>query len=439
MFDPQKIKLDFPILQRQVNGQPLVYLDNAATSQKPQVVINAISNYYQQHNANVHRGVHTLSDEATHEFEASRATIAQFFGAQTEELILTRNATEAINGVAYGWGLDNLKSGDVILTTMMEHHANIVPWQQLCGRVGAKLEFVQVTNEGKLDLDDLETKVKQAGDKLKLITLVHISNTLGSVNPIEQVVKLVKHQIPSTKSSQGSPSGQAKFNSQKIKYHGPLILVDGAQSAPHLQVNFDKLGIDFYAFSGHKMLGPMGIGGLLVRKELLVSEVMQPWLFGGGMINEVHTNETKFNEDLSERFIAGTPDVASAVGLAAACKYLKNLGMDAVEQHDRELVNYALKALKELEASGELKVVGPVEDRVGSVAFIHKFVHAHDVAQILDSIGVAVRSGHHCCMPLHESCGWAATVRASFQIYNEKTDVDRLVEGLEKVKKTFLV
>jgi len=409
MFDPKKIKKDFPILNQLVNGLPLCYLDNAATSQKPQVVIEAISSYYLHDNANVHRGIHYLSDQASQAWDQARLTVANFFGCLPEELIVTRNATEAINGVAYGWALDHLKAGDVILTTLMEHHANIVPWQEMCHRIGAKLEFIKVTDQGTLDISDLESKLKN--DRIKLVTLVHVSNTLGTVNPVEQIVKLVKKQ------------------KSQIK-----ILIDGAQSAPHLKIDFNKLDVDFFVFSGHKMLAPMGVGALLVKKELLENQEMKPWLFGGGMIDSVTPQKTEFNQDLSERFTAGTPDVASLVGLASACNYLNVLGMDNVQKHDQELVEYALKRLAKL---SEVEVVGPKTNRLGSVAFIYQGVHAHDVAQILDSVGVAVRSGHHCCMPLHLQFGWQATVRASFQVYSTQEDIDQLIVGLNKVKKVF--
>lgn len=410
MFDPKTIKKDFPILNQLVNGQPLCYLDNAATSQKPQVVVDAISSYYLHDNANVHRGIHYLSDQASKAWDNARQTVANFFGCLPDELIVTRNATEAINGVAYGWANYHFQAGDVILTTLMEHHANIVPWQEVCKRTGAKLEFIKVTSQGELDLQDLQAKLKNE-PKIKLVALVHVSNTLGTVNPVEQIVKLVKNQ-----------------NSQ-IK-----ILIDGAQSAPHLKINFAQLNVDFFAFSGHKMLAPMGVGGLLVKRELLENQEMKPWLFGGGMIDTVTPEKTEFNPDLADRFTAGTPDVASLVGLASACEYLNELGMENVEKHDQELVAYALAKLAQIP---EIKMVGPQTNRLGSVAFIYQGVHAHDVAQILDSVGVAVRSGHHCCMPLHLQFGWQATVRASFQVYSTQEDIDQLVVGLAKVKKVF--
>lgn len=425
MLDTSKIKLDFPILFRQMNGKGLVYLDNSATSQKPQTVITAITEYYMNHVANVHRGVHTLSDESTHLFENGKTKIAHFFGAKKQELIFVRNTTEAINGVAYGWGEHNLVAGDVILVTVMDHHSNIVVWQELAKRKSAQLIFVGVTDSGTLDLIDLEKKLEQFGEKVKLVALPHVSNALGTVVPVTKVVELVK-----------------RANSQT------RILVDGAQSAPHIPITFTKIGIDFLAFSGHKMLGPMGIGGLLVREELLKTNEMQPWFFGGGMIAEVHESHTVFHDDINERFVAGTPDVASVVGLAAACEYLENLGMQAVLEHDISLVNYAVQELAKIE---NVILVGPNfesnsllnsdiknPERVGSVSFLYKGVHAHDVAQVLDSQGIAVRSGHHCTMPLHTSQHWIATTRASFQVYNSKEDVDALVLALKKVREVLL-
>lgn len=413
---PDQIKNDFPILQ----DENLVYLDNAATSQKPYQVIKAISDYYQTKNANVHRGVHRLSDESTLIYEQARQTISQFFGAKPEELILTRNTTESINGVAYGWADHHLSEGDVILTTPLEHHSNLVVWQQVCGRVGCRLEFVEISEEGLLNLADLEQKLNNF--PVKLISLTHISNALGSVLPTSSVADLLN----------------SKFRPEDR----PRVVLDGAQSAPHMPIDFSQLGVDFYAFSGHKMLGPMGIGGLLVKSELLNSGEMQPWYFGGGMIAEVSLRQTSFHENPVDRFTPGTPDVASAVGLAAACDYLSQFGMSAVLEHDLQLVEYALERLSSIDW---LQLVGPktaknhADDlqRLGSVAFICPGIHAHDVAQVLDGQGVAVRSGHHCTMPLHTANDWIATVRASFQIYNSKDDVDRLIQGLEKVKNVF--
>ena len=415
MLGSQMLKSEFPILSRKVNGKPLVYLDNAATSQKPAVVIEAMSNYYTQHNANVHRGVHQLSDENTTLLENSRVTIAKFFGAENDELIITRNATEAINGVAYGWAAQNLQPGDVIVTSLMEHHANFVVWQEVAKRTGAKLELIGVDENGRLKLDELEEKLKTL--PVRLVALVHVSNALGTINPFKQIKKLIN---------------------QAQKEHPIRFLLDGAQAAAHLKIDFDQLGADFYAFSGHKMLGPMGVGGLLVKKELLKSGEMKPWLFGGGMIFSVSLEKTEYNPELSERFTAGTPDVASIVGLAAACDYLQTLGMKKIEQHNRELVSYAIEKLSEIP---EIELVGPTQslaerslDRLGSVAFLYQGAHAHDVAQVLDSEGIATRSGHHCTMPLHQHFGWPATTRASFSVYNSKNDIDTLVKGIAKIK-----
>ncbi len=414
MFDPQVVRKDFPILQRKVHGdKKLVYLDNAATSQKPQQVIDSISHYYQNSNANVHRGVHQLSEESTTLWEEGRKIIADFFGAEDPELILTRNTTEAINGVAYGWALDNLKVDDVILSTEMEHHSNLVVWQQICKRTGASLEFIPVNEDGRLDMQWMETRLKSQGSKIKLVALSHVSNTLGTLNPIEEILILVRSYSPTVK-----------------------FVVDGAQSAPHIPINFKKLGVDFLAFSGHKMLGPMGIGGLLVKKDLLKSGEFQPWLFGGGMIESVYLDETRFHENESDRFTAGTPDVASTVGLARACEYVQKLGMKNVEEHDRKLVEYTLQKLSEIP---EVKIVGPLgsADRIGSVTFLYEGVHPHDVAQILDSEGIAVRSGHHCTMPLHTKFNWSGTTRISFQVYNDTDDIDALISALQKVQAIF--
>ncbi|PIY80730.1 MAG: cysteine desulfurase [Candidatus Pacebacteria bacterium CG_4_10_14_0_8_um_filter_42_14] len=411
MLNSKRLHQDFPILTNSSQGEKLVYLDSAATSQKPQSIIDAITNYYQTSNANVHRGVHKLSDESTAIWQKSRETIASFFGAESLELILLRNTTEAINGIAYGWGDHNLLAGDIIVTTLMEHHSNFVVWQELAKRTGAKIEIVAVTENGELDLESLSEKLSL--EKVKLLALTHVSNTLGTLNPITKIVRQARELNPNIR-----------------------IVLDAAQSAPHLPINFKNLDVDFLAFSGHKMLGPMGSGGMLVRKELLSSGEMKPWLFGGGMIDSVAVEKTTYSSDLSERFTAGTPDVASAVGLAAACDYLNNLGMENVREHDEMLVQYALKKLIDLP---ELTVVGPRSNRVGSVAFLYNNVHAHDVAQILDSQNIAVRSGHHCTMPLHTAFSWPATVRASFNVYNTTEDIDALVLGLEKVKEVFRV
>jgi len=401
-----QVKRDFPIFRQLINGQPLVYLDSAATSQKPQVVIDAIVDYYQTANANVHRGVHTLSDRSTSAWTESRQIVARFFGAKPGELIVTRNTTEAINGVVYGWALDQLQPGQTVLASMLDHHSNLVTWQELCRRKGLSLGLIPVTSQGELDLDWYKKNVNQ---NVKLIAVPHVSNALGSLTDLHKISVLAR----------------------KV---GARILVDGAQSAPHMPISFDQMDIDFFAFSGHKMLGPMGVGGLLVKQGLLDNHEMKPWLFGGGMIASVSPEKSTFQSDSADRFTAGTPDVASLVGLAAACKYLTGIGMQTVFDQDQVLVKYAIDQLSQIEP---VKVVGPKVNRVGSVAFIYQGVHAHDVAQILDSLGVAVRSGHHCAMPLHTYFGWPATIRASFSVYNTKKDVDTLVRGLTKVRQVF--
>lgn len=408
-FDPINVKQDFPLLMIPENKN-LVYLDNAATSQKPQSVLDALTDYYVHRTSNVHRGVHALSDASTTAWETARKTIAEFFGAQEDELIFTRNTTEAINGFVYGWADQHLKPGDTILVTQMEHHANFVPWQQAAKRTGASLVVCPVHKDGTLDLDAFESLLTPS---VKVVSFVHVSNTLGTVNPVKTITKLVSSKAPNA-----------------------LKVLDAAQSAPHMRLSFADLGVDVLAASGHKMLGPMGAGVLLVRKSLLDQDVVQPWLFGGGMIAAVTEQSARFHPESAERFTAGTPDVASAVGLAAACTYLSDRGMDAVEAHDRALVAYALE---KLQIRSDLTVVGPTDaaKRLGCVTFIHKTVHAHDVAQILDSEGVAVRSGHHCTMPLHTAFGWQATVRASFQVYTSYEDVDRLCTALDKVTKVF--
>lgn len=417
MHFKRAVKNDFPILTRRINSNPLIYLDNSATSQKPKSVIEAITNYYTCHNANVHRGVHTLSDESTKLWQESKQTIATFFHADSEQLIITRNTTEAVNAIRYGWLDGILEENDVILTTIMEHHSNIVMWQEACSKVAAHLKYIDLKADGTLDLENLKHTLDTYGARIKLVSFTHVSNTLGTLNPVEHIVEMIRSAIPN-------------------KAERPKIAVDGAQSAPHMSINFQKLGIDFFVFSGHKMLGPMGIGGLIVKKELLQLREMKPWLFGGGMISSVSLEKTEYNDDIDELFVAGTPDVASAVGLAAACQYLTDVGMNAVLEHDRELVAYALEKLSNIP---EITIVGPLSstNRIGSVAFLYNGVHAHDVAQILDSQGIAVRSGHHCTMPLHTHFGWQATTRASFQVYNTKEDIDGLIVGLAKVREVF--
>jgi len=383
----------------------LVYFDNSATSQKPRQVIEVLVDYYEKHNANVHRGVHKLSDEATEMYEGAREKVASFIGAETQEFIFVRNTTEGINLVTWAWALGHMGKGDLILTTEMEHHSNIIPWQQLCQSKGARLAFVKVNDEFLLDEKDLDDKLSK---KPKLLCITHVSNVLGTINPIKEIVK--------------------KAHRAEAK-----VLVDGAQSMPHMPVNVKDLGCDFFAFSGHKMLGPMGIGGLYIKKEIM--EGMSPFLTGGGMISEVKKNGSTFDKGVA-RFEAGTPNVAGAAGLAAAVEYLEKVGMKNIFQHERKLTKHTLAFLNDL---NHLRIFGSknLRKRTGVVSFSMKGVHAHDVAQVLDGEGIAVRAGHHCAMPLHQKLGVPATVRASFYLYNTKNEVNRFIKALGKVKKIF--
>jgi cysteine desulfurase / selenocysteine lyase len=410
MFDPHTLKKDFPIFQTTLkSGKPLVYLDSAATSQKPYAVIDALVGYYTHDNANVHRGIHELGDRSTKAWHHSRETIASFFSATPEELVMVRNTTEALNMVAYTWGEHHVQAEDIILVTQMDHHSNLVPWQELAKRRNAFVELIPLTADGELDLSWVEEQLSTQGKNIKIVALPHVSNTLGTVVPVNRCVALVRRFAPQA-----------------------IVVLDAAQSAPHMPVDFHTLDVDFMAVSAHKMLGPMGVGGLFVKKEVL--RTLDPWLFGGGMIGEVGETSATFSDDLEERFTAGTPDVAGAVGWAEACTYLSSLGMAHVCTHDQELIAYTLKKLSEVK---EVTIVGPKRNRCGSVAFVYEGVHAHDVAQILDSEGIAVRSGHHCTMPLHKKFGWASTTRLSFNVYSTREDVDALVSTLDKVKEVF--
>ena len=405
-YDVNKVREDFPILAREVRpGVPLTYLDSAATSQKPNSVIQAMSAYYQDTNANIHRGIHKLAEDATFAYENARERIAAFINApSSEELIFTRNTTEAINLVAFTWGRTFLKAGDLILLTEMEHHSNLVPWQMLAHELDLELEFIPVTPDGLLDLDIYK---KQLNKEPKLLGITHMSNVLGTVNPLEQIL-------------------------QDAKSAGAVTLVDGAQAVPHFKVDISTLAADFYAFSAHKMCGPTGIGALFGRKELL--EKMPPFLGGGEMIKRVELRSFKTN-DLPHKFEAGTPAIAEAVGFGAAVDYLSELNMDQIERHERSLTGYAIEKLSQI---SDLHILGPdIEDKGGVIAFYIKDIHAHDVAQILDSRGVAVRAGHHCAQPLHTKFDLPATSRASLYLYNTKEEVDRLVDGIHKVIKIF--
>jgi len=402
-LDVERIRNDFPILNRKIHGQPLVYLDNAASSQKPAAVVAAVSGYFLNSHANVHRGAHHLSVEATDAYESARAVVADFIGGRTKELIFTRGTTESINLVANSWGGANLREGDEVLLTLMEHHSNLVPWQLIAARTGARLQFAGLTPEGRLDLDDLAAKL---GPRTRLVALTHVSNTLGVVNPVAEVARLA-HEA------------------------GALCLVDGAQSAPHLDVDVVEIGCDFYAFSGHKMCGPTGIGALWARKELL--EEMPPWQGGGEMISEVHLEQSTWAA-VPHKFEAGTPSVGDAVGLGAAVRYLSKVGVEAIHAHEIALTEYALERLTELEG---FELFGPREDRVGVISFRFGDIHAHDLATILDARGIAIRAGHHCNQPLMRHLGVDATARASLYLYNTRAEVDALVDGLHAAKTLF--
>ena len=401
-----EIRKDFPILEREIRpGVRLTYLDSTATSQKPLSVLWAMDDYYNRSNANIHRGVHTLAEEATALYEAAREKIARFINAASaRQIIYTRNTTESINLVAYSWARANLIQGDLVLLTEMEHHSNLVPWQMLQAERGIELDFIPVTEDGLLDLEAYGTLLSR---RPKLVSFTHMSNVLGTINPAAEIIQLA-HAA------------------------GAITLVDGAQSVPHLTVDVQALDADFYAFSAHKMCGPTGIGALYGKAALL--ESMPPFLGGGDMIKEVKLRSFRPNT-LPHKFEAGTPAIAEAVGFGAAVDYLASLGMDNIAAHEHEITEYALERLEEIPG---VKLFGPSADKKGGVAaFTLEGVHPHDVAQILDRDGIAVRAGHHCAQPLHEKFGIPATSRASFYLYNTKDEVDLLVNGIYKVKEMF--
>ena len=383
MFDVEKIRLDFPILAKEIFGNPLVYLDNAATSQKPRQVIDALVDYYENFNANVHRGVHTLSMEATDKYEDAREKVSSFINSESSDSVIwTRNASESLNLVAYSWGENNINEGDEILLTPMEHHSNLVPWQELARRKNADIKFIPMLENGTLDMDRVDDLITE---KTALVSAVHMSNALGTINPVREL---------------------------GVKAHrmGAKILVDGAQSVPHMPTDVQELNCDFLVFSGHKMLGPTGIGALYVKKEIL--ESMEPFLTGGEMVLEVSYEEASW-ADLPMKFEAGTPNIADSIGLGSAVDYLNVLGMENVREHEKDLTTYALNRFKNADLEG------------------------HDLGTFLDRIGIAVRTGHHCAMPLVRSLGVAATARASFYLYNTKKEVDILVDGVTEALRYF--
>lgn len=404
VLDPRRVKDDFPILSRTVNGRRLVYLDNAATTQKPRSVIQALVDYYSNYNANVHRGAYQLAEESTELFEGAREKISRFIGCAPEEIVFVRGATEAINLVAYSYGFKKLRRGDKVLTTIMEHHSNLVPWQFLRAK-GVELDFVGLTKDGELDIEELKSKMEK---RVKLVAVTQVSNVLGTVNPVREIAQIA-HDA------------------------GSRILIDGAQSVPHMPVDVTQSDADFFAFSGHKMLGPMGIGVLYAKRDLL--EVMDPFHGGGDMIKTVELRRSTWN-DVPAKFEAGTPDVAGAHALGVATDYLRSLGMEEVRRHEVSLTRFALKRLADTEA---VTVYGPAdpEKRGGVVSFNIERVHPHDVATILDSQGVAIRAGHHCAQPLMNWLGVSATARASFYVYNMEEDIDALVSAVDRVKEVF--
>ena len=406
-LDVPAIRADFPIFERDFGGRRLAYLDSAATSLKPRVVADAVTGYLTQYSANIHRGVYQIAEEATAAYEAARKTIGSFINAPSaREIVMVRNATEAINLVAYSWGRQQIGRADTILLTELEHHSNLVPWQLLTQEKDADLEFVAIDDDGTLNLDSFETLLRT---KPRLVAFPHVSNGLGTINPAHEMIEMA-HAA------------------------GALVLVDGAQAVPHGPVDVQALDADFYVFSGHKTLGPPGSGALWARRELL--EEMPPFMAGGDMILEVHLRRTQFNR-VPYKFEAGTPDVAAAIGLGKALEYLSGIGMDAVRDHERQLTEYALDVLPR--AVPDFQLYGPrsTSERAGIVTFNLPGIHPHDVATLLDRQAIAVRAGHHCTMPLHERLGEAATVRASFNVYNDGDDIDRLADALAAVTRVF--
>jgi cysteine desulfurase / selenocysteine lyase len=405
-LDVERIRADFPILQRQVNGRPLIYLDNAATTQKPRQVIDALVDFYTNTNANVHRGVHTLSVESTDLYEAARERIGRFVGARSpEEIVFVRNTTEALNLVAVSWGRANLKPGDEILATTLEHHSNLVPWQRVAQETGARLRLVHLTADGTVDLDDLRQLL---GPRTRAVAIAHASNVLGTISDLADISELA-HRF------------------------GAIVVADGAQSVPNIPTDVYSLGVDFLAFSGHKMLGPTGIGGLWGRRELL--EDMPPFLGGGGMIREVFEDRATW-APLPEKFEAGTPNIADAIAFGVAVDYLDALGMHRVRAHEVDVAGYALERLASMP---DVAVYGPrdPEMRTGVVSFNLDGVHPHDAGTVLDEAGIAVRAGHHCCQPLHRILDVAATLRASFYIYNSRDEVDALVDAMATARRLY--
>jgi cysteine desulfurase/selenocysteine lyase len=400
----KNIRDQFPILDQNINGKPLVYLDSAATSQKPRKVIETLKSYYELDNANVHRGVHTLGTRATDAYEGAREKLAKFINARSsQEIIFTRGTTTSINLVAGSYAKAVCGEGDEIVISPMEHHSNLIPWQQVAKATGAVLKYIDLYDDGRINIESVK---KQITSKTKIVAVMHVSNVLGVINPIKEIASIA-HQ------------------------HGAKILIDGAQSTPHMKIDVRDLDCDFFAFSGHKMCGPTGIGSLYGKKELL--EQMEPIEYGGEMIDHVDLYESTWKE-LPWKFEGGTPIIAGAIGLGAAIDFLQDIGMDNIENHERELATYTMERLKEIKG---IQIYGPEHDRAGLVTFNLQEVHSHDVATVLDSEGIAVRAGHHCCQPLMRWLNVTATARASCYLYNTEQDIDRLVAGLQKTKEYF--
>jgi len=404
MMDIEKVRADFPILKQEIYGKPLIYLDNAATTQKPQSVIDAISHYYECDNANVHRGVHALSERATADYEASRKTIANFFNARSEtEVIFTRGTTEAINLIASSWGGANIRSGDEVLITHMEHHSNIVPWQMLCKHVGATLKVAPINDRGELIMDEFEALLSE---RTKLVGVVHMSNALGTINPVQAII-------------------------QKAHAVGAKVLIDGAQAAAHLPVDVQALDCDFYVTSAHKMYGPTGIGVLIGKEDIL--NAMPPYQGGGDMIRMVTFEKTEYN-DLPYKFEAGTPHISGTIGFGKAIEYIQNIGFDAIIKREKELLAYATDKAKAFDG---LRQIGTAADKACVLSFVLDSVHPHDLGTIVDREGVAIRAGHHCAMPVMQFFNVPATARASFSVYNTQAEVDILFNALKKAQDIF--
>ena len=405
-FDPATIRREFPTLEQSVNGRPLVYLDNAATSQKPRVVLDALRAYYENDNSNVHRGIHELSRRATVAYEESRAKVAGWVGAaEPSEIIWTRGTTEAINLVSTAWGLDNVGEGDEILISVLEHHSNIIPWQLLARRTGAVIKYIELDEQGRWILDELPRLLT---DRTKVVAISHVSNALGTVNPVKRVAAAA-HEV------------------------GALVLVDGAQGAVHMKVDVQELGVDCYAFSGHKMCGPTGIGALWARRDLLDS--MEPYQGGGEMIHFVGRDESSW-ATVPHKFEAGTPNIAGAIGMGTAIDFLSGVGMDAIAKHEHALLGYALERMSAVDG---IRIYGPQspDEHSALISFTLGDAHPHDISTILDSEGIAVRAGHHCAQLAMQHFGISATARASIYLYNTESDIDRLIEGLEQVRGIF--